>query len=346
MVTSIEQNSFSEKRKQLLEILSRAKNKKFLVWGDLIYDEYIYGDAWRISREAPVLILKRGGEEHRPGGAGNAVCNLLSLGALVSVMGIVGKDTHGERVLSLLKKKKVDTTGVLVEKDSPTISKVRIMASGLNRPKQQVVRIDSAAKILSTKKIQDKFSRYFQQVKENFDGILISDYSYGTVIPSLYATIASYCAQNNTLLTVDSRFDLLKYKNATLLTPNEEEAAEALGLPQENIDQNVPSLGRRLLHKLQPKILIITRGKKGMDIFQEGKPVQHIPIHGTDEVTDVTGAGDTVASISTLALACGATPYDAAILASYAAGIVVMKMGVASVTPAELEKAIENNSLS
>ena len=158
--------------------------------------------------------------------------------------------------------------------------------------------------------------------------------------------MANYSTKNNLILTVDSRFDLLKYKNPTLLTPNEEEAAEALGLPLESIDQNILSLGKKLLEQLRPKILIVTRGRKGMDIFQKGKSTQHISIYGTDEVTDVTGAGDTVASVSTLALVCGATPYEAATLANYAAGIVVMRMGVASVTPPELRKAVEDNSTS
>jgi len=328
------------------QILEEAKNKKILVWGDLIYDEYIYGDVWRISREAPVLVLKRNGEEYRLGGAGNAVCNLLSLGAKVLVMGIVGNDSHGKKVLSLLQEKKADTSGILVDEKISTISKVRIMAGGLNRAKQQVVRIDSSSKLTLNKKIQDKFSGYFQRIKEDIDGILISDYSYGAVTPSLYSNMASYSAKKNLLLTVDSRFDLLKYKNATLLTPNEEEAAEALGLPSESIDQNILSLGKKLLGQLQPQILLITRGKKGLDIFRKGKPAQHISIYGTDEVTDVTGAGDTVASVSTLALACGATPYQAATLANYAAGLVVMKMGVASVTFPELQRAIEDNTTS
>lgn len=341
-------------KKQLLKILEAFKGKKILVWGDLVCDEYIYGDVSRISREAPVLILKKTRSEERPGAAANAANNLAPLGAKVKVMGLAGKDETGQKLISLLKKKGIDTTGIYTNKNFPTITKTRIMAGGIDRPKQQVIRIDSGRKIESDyKKIQDNFWKYFLTVKDSIDAVLVSDYSYGAVNQKTYNKVVQTLSKNNIPVIVDSRFDILKFKNATVLTPNEEEAAEALGIEPEKIEKNINNIAKKILKELTPKFLILTRGKKGMDVFinphtkdfgaggKNKKPL-HIPIHGTDEVTDVTGAGDTVASVVTLALSCGADGYDAARLANYAASIVVMKMGAATIKAEKLKEILKH----
>ena len=338
--------------KRLLEILEAIKGKRILVWGDLVCDEYIYGDVWRISREAPVLILKKTGSEYRPGGAANSANNLISLGAEVKVMGIVGEDEPGQNLLSLFKKKKIDTSGISINKNFSTITKTRIMAGGINRPKQQVIRIDDGEKIKSeANKIQEKFWEYFSSLKDSLDGVLVSDYSYGAVNSKTYNDIVKTLSKKNIPIIVDSRFDLMKFKNATVLTPNEEEAGAALGMDSEKIEGNINNIAKRIMEELNPKILILTRGKKGMDVFinphtkdfgvkVNHKKPYHIPIYGSDEVIDVTGAGDTVSSVVTLALSCGADGYESAQLANYAAGIVVMKMGAATVTAEELKEVL------
>ncbi len=344
-------------KKRLLEILEAIKGKRILVWGDLVCDEYIYGDVARISREAPVLILKKSGSEYRPGGAANAASNLVSLGAKVKIMGITGEDEQGRKLVASLKKKRIDTTGIYTNKKISTITKTRIMAGGIDRTKQQVIRIDSGEKIeANSDKIQDNFWKYFLSVKDALDAVLISDYSYGAVNNKTYNKIAQKLSEKNIPVIVDSRFDLLKFKNATVLTPNEEEAANALSMDPKDIN----NIAKKILRELNPKILILTRGKKGMDVFinphtnlkknkvnkskigvgVKNKKPCHIPIHGTNEVIDVTGAGDTVSSVITLALSCKANGYDAAQLANYAAGIVVMKMGASTVTVKELKKTL------
>ncbi len=329
--------------KRLLEILKAIKGKRILVWGDLVCDEYIYGDVSRISREAPVLILKKSGSEYRPGGAANAANNLISLGAKVKVMGIVGKDENGRKLLSLFKNRRIDTTGILISEAFPTITKTRIMAGGINRPKQQVIRIDDEGGEVKSevKKIQDIFWKYFLSIKNSLDGILISDYSYGAVSFGIYNEIVKTLSTKNIPIVVDSRFDLVKFKNATVLTPNDEEAGAVLGIESDKTEKNINNIARGIIKKLNPKILIITRGKKGMDVFIENKKPHHIPIYGSDEVVDVTGAGDTVSSIVTLALSSGANGYEAAQLANYAGGIVVMKMGAATVSIKELKEVLQ-----
>ncbi len=323
--------------KRLLETLEEIKGKKILVWGDIVCDEYIYGDVSRISREAPVLILKKSGSEYRPGGAANAANNLASLGAKVKIMGVVGEDEQGEKLAALLKKKGIDTTCIYTNKKFSTITKIRIMAGGIDRPKQQVIRIDSGEKIRAgTDKTQDIFWEYFLSVKDSVDAVLISDYSYGAVNHKTYNKIAQKLSKNNIPIIVDSRFDLLKFKNATVLTPNEEEAANVFDMSPEGTNH----IAKKILHESNPKILILTRGKKGMDVFIQNKKPLHIPIYGTNEVIDVTGAGDTVASVIALAMSCGANGYDAARLANYAAGLVVMKMGASTVTAKELKEAL------
>jgi len=322
---------------RLLKILEEIKGKKILVWGDIVCDEYVYGNVSRISREAPVLILKKIGSEYRPGGAANAANNLASLGAKVKIMGMTGDDEQGQELTALLKTKGIDTTGIYTNKNIHTITKTRIMAGGIDRPKQQVIRIDSGEKIkTSSHKIQGYFGKYFLSLKNSIDAVLISDYSYGTVNRATYNKILPKLSKENIPVIVDSRFDLLKFKNATALTPNEEEAADALGIEPKYTN----NIAKKILCELNPKFLILTKGKKGMDVFVKNKKPLHVPIHGTDEVIDVTGAGDTVASVVTLALSSGADGYDAARLANYAASIVVMKMGASTVTIRELKEIL------
>lgn len=326
---------------RLLKILEKVKGKRILVWGDLICDEYIYGDVSRISREAPVLILKKTASKYRSGGAANAANNLISLGAKVKIMGILGKDENGRKLLSLFKNKKIDTTGISINENFPTVTKTRIMAGGINRTKQQVIRIDEEPSRSDAKSrmdaIQDKFWKYFLSIKNSLDAVLISDYSYGTINHETYNKIAQILSKKNIPIVVDSRFDLMSFKNATALTPNEEEAANVLGIDPENMN----NIAKKIMRELNPKILILTRGKQGMDVFIKNQKHLHIPIHGTSEVTDVTGAGDTVSSIVTLALSCKANGYDAAQLANYAASIVVMKMGAATVRVKELKELLK-----
>ncbi len=321
----------SSEKFPLGNLVKKFKGKKILVWGDLVLDRYIFGDVWRISREAPVLILKYTGEEFRLGGAGNAVNNLVKLGAKVYVWGWLGRDREGERIKGLLEDLGVDTRGIW-EADRVTIEKTRLMAGGHHRPKQQVIRVDKGEGIEGEEFPEERFLSLWEEIKEEVEAVLVSDYGYGSVDKNFYLKMVRECGKK--IFVVDSRFSLSSFPQATVITPNEEEAKMVVG------EGSPEEMGKRLLQKLSPQAVILTRGKDGMVVMEKGKPAKYIPIYGSDEVTDVTGAGDTVASVVTLSLASGATFYQAAQIANYAAGMVVMKMGVATVSEEELLSAI------
>jgi len=330
----------NKEKKNLLRLVDNFARKKIAVWGDFILDEYIFGNTRRISREAPVLILNYKKKEFSLGGAGNSVLNLKALGAYPFPVGVIGSDASGQKILQMLKKKGVSTEYLVKEKKYLTPIKTRILAGEETARKQQILRIDQEGKVPDNNELKKKIQKLLKDVKSQISALLISDYNYFTIKEDIFNHILPGFKKTNIPVTLDSRFRLLNFKGVTVLTPNEPEVEGALQIEINDDNQLLKQAGRLLLRKTQASALLITRGSKGMVLFEEKKPPFPIPIHGTTDIVDVTGAGDTVISVFTLALACGATFREAALLANYAGDIVVMKKGTATLSTQELKENI------
>ncbi|HEY2383862.1 MAG TPA: PfkB family carbohydrate kinase [Terriglobia bacterium] len=320
----------------LRQIIDRFKGKRVVVFGDLVADVFVYGEISRISREAPVLILNHRETQIVPGGGANAIHNLAALGARPIPVGIVGDDAEGQRLIACFAGLGIGVGGIVMAKSYRTPSKTRILAGAVHSQRQQIVRLDAGAP-LRDDKARQAAERKFKLAIQDADGLLVSDYGYGLANPQVIAKTW----KNSIPATIDSRFSLLSFSGMTAATPNEPEVETALGVSIGDDAGKLEWAGRTLLRKLKHEALLITRGKDGMALFERGKKTTHIPIHGSDEVADVTGAGDTVIATFTLALAGGASYAEAARLANYAGGIVVMKYGTRPVTRDELVQAVE-----
>ena len=330
----------NKKKKTLINIIDNFSRKKIVVWGDYILDEYIYGHTRRISREAPVLILSYKNNMFSLGGAGNSLLNLKSLGASPVPVGVLGTKKSGKEALKIIENHGIPSKHLIKKAHYITPSKTRILAGEESTSKQQILRIDKESKVPDTKKIKDSILNALIHSSHKADAVLISDYNYFTVKKDVYDEVLPRLRKEGIIVALDSRFRLLDFKNTTVSTPNENEAKKALGL---DIYDNIGSpekAGEKLLEKTGSDSILLTRGSKGMMLFQKGKKSYNIDIFGTDEIVDVTGAGDTVISVLTLALSAGAELEDAALIANYAAGIVVMKKGTAMVSIEELKEAI------
>jgi len=313
-----------------------------LVLGDLIADEYVYGKPARISREAPVLILRFQSRELRLGGAANASHNIHALGARVIPLGVLGTDPAGDEVLDRFHAAGISTDGVVRTSSRPTPVKTRIMAGGYQSTRQQVVRVDREPTEPVDSRAEEALVSRLATWGPRADAILISDYGYGTVNSALWAEAQAIGKRTGALLTVDSRYDLLRFRGFTAATPNEPEVEQMTG---EILDDNpsVEKTGRQLLERLDCRYLLVTRGSRGMTLLEREGPTTFLPIHGSDEIADVTGAGDTVISTFTLALTSGSLPVEAAWLANVAGGVVVMKRGTTPIARAELLSALGND---
>ncbi|MBI3814770.1 MAG: carbohydrate kinase [Nitrospinae bacterium] len=327
-------------RNRLKGILKRFSKQKVMVIGDMVADEYILGMTSRVSREAPVLVLKYDSQTVLPGCAANAVNNIHSLGGTVFPVGAVGNDEMGKKLICFLKEKGVDTEGIISDETRLTPTKTRILAGGYNTTKQQVIRIDRENNNSIGKKTEERLLKIFMQAAERSDAILVSDYGLGTISQNILNYINKLAKMREKVITVESRFDILKYHHITAATPNSEEVEWALNVTLDG--DNIRQYGKKILKRIRSDGLLITRGKEGMTLFESDEDITDIAIYGTDQVADVTGAGDTVISAFTLALASKASMKDAARLANYAGGIVVMKSGTATVTTEEIENAIDN----
>ena len=332
------------KKNKLYQIIENFSQKRIVVWGDFILDEYLFGTTRRISREAPVLILSYKDKQFSLGGGGNSLLNLKSLGAEPVPLGVIGQDDAGKKILRLLKQKKIHTDFIATEKNFPTPVKTRILAGEETARKQQILRIDREAKVPDNRPLKQLIEKSLKTVRKDADALLISDYDYGTVKEDIFRHILPDYKKNSIPVAMDSRFRLLLFKGITVATPNEPEVEEALHLRLDNDLDMVKTAGKALLRESQARSILITRGSQGMVLFEKGKGPFLIPIFGTRDIVDVTGAGDTVISVFTLALASGASFRDAARLANYAGGIVVMKKGTATLTVQELRQAIESEN--
>ncbi len=325
---------------RLRAVIDRFPAKSVVVVGDLIADEYVYGKPARISREAPVLILRFTGREARLGGAANASHNVHALGARVVPLGVVGNDAAGEEMLDLLRAAGISVSGILAEAGRVTPVKTRIMAGGYQSTRQQVVRVDREPAPGLEPFTEDQLVDRLVRLGAGADAILVSDYGYGTVTPRLFQEVQGLARRTGAIVAVDSRYDLTRFRGATAATPNEPEVEQLIGLALDD-ELVLEKAGRQLLDWLEARYLLITRGSRGMAVMEREGGTTLIPVFGSDEIADVTGAGDTVIGAFTLGLASGAQPVDAARIANVAGGIVVMKRGTATVDRRELLNALD-----
>jgi D-glycero-beta-D-manno-heptose-7-phosphate kinase len=311
------------------------------VLGDLVADEFVFGEISRVSREAPVLILKHRERTVVPGGAANAANNLADLGVNVLPVGIVGDDEPGRMLLKYFRHKRIAVSGLLKDKSYTTVTKTRILAGMTHTARQQVVRIDREPQEAPNPHLTRELYLAARNYARASDALLISDYGYGAATPALVNALQTKGKLGTVPIIVDSRYRMLQYSGVTAATPNEPEVEEALGVRIGQDWDKLIAAGEQLMAHMKLQSLVITRGRDGMVTFdRKHKPVD-IPIFGSDQVADVTGAGDTVIAAFTAALAAGGTTEEAAQLANYAGGIVVMKRGTATVTQDELLHAIE-----
>jgi len=325
---------------RLLRIVESFPRVTVTVLADLVADEFIFGEISRVSREAPVLILKHREQMIVPGGGANAIFNLAELGVTVLPVGLVGDDEPGRALLACFRKKKIPLSGILRLKGHTTVTKARILAGHTHSQRQQVVRIDRESAELPGAEVRRRLAALAREYAEASDALLVSDYGYGAATPEMLTAVRVKRALDGIPITLDSRYRLVDFSGATAATPNQPEVEAILRTEIGNDSDRLRAAGKALLQRMKLESLLITRGRHGMMAFERGhKPVE-IPIYGSDEVADVTGAGDTVIAVFTAALAAGASTEEAARLANYAGGIVVMKRGTATVARNELESAI------
>jgi D-beta-D-heptose 7-phosphate kinase/D-beta-D-heptose 1-phosphate adenosyltransferase len=323
--------------------VARFAEKRVLVIGDLMLDEFVWGKVSRISPEAPVPVVSVTGETYYPGGAANVARNLRELGAQVSLLGFVGADSAGDRLCTLLDGVGLqNTAGILRDAGRPTTVKSRIIARN-----QQVVRVDRERIAPLDAAQRARMTAFVDDLVDRIDGIVVADYGKGALDQQLADHIANVARQRGKVLTVDPHpHTPLVWKAATAIKPNRIEAFHAAGMrltpPVEPASQDDPLLRAacELLRTWQPGSLLVTLGEQGMLLFQEGAAPFHIPTRAK-EVFDVSGAGDTAIAVFTLGLLAGADPREAADLANRASGIAVGKLGTATVTPAELEASFQ-----
>ena len=329
-------------RQRLLALVDEFAGTRVAVFGDLIVDEFIYGQISRVSREAPVLILEYDSTEIVPGGAGNAANNVAALGGRAIAIGVAGQDEPGARLLEALARS-VDTGGIVRPASARTPTKTRILAGGVHSAKQQVVRIDRPSRAPIADADRRAVEARLNAAMAGCHALLVSDYGSGLATPALVAGARRRLrgpGRRHPPVLVDSRYSLLQFRDMTACTPNESEVEHLLGITIGDDARVLEKAGQELLKRTGAESVLITRGSRGMALFQRRTPTVHIPIYGSDQIADVTGAGDTVIATMTLALASGGSVEDAARLANYAGGLVVMKRGTAVVTARELRAAI------
>jgi rfaE bifunctional protein kinase chain/domain len=323
--------SFSEQ--WLGNLLGSFAGKRIAVVGDVMIDRYCWGSVHRVSPEAPVPVVEVDTESVRFGGAANVANNIQSLGGTPLLVGLVGDDHPGELFFDLLKRQNLDPSGIMVDPDRPTTIKTRVIAAG-----QHVVRIDNESKAECSPHIRARIVDAVRSRIDAIDAILIEDYNKGVVTREVITEILAIARTHKRIVTVDPKFNnFLEYKHVTLFKPNRREVEEVLG-GRLKTDAEVERAGKKLLELLSAHNVLLTRGEQGMSLFQSDGGVTHIK-NMAENVQDVSGAGDTVISTLTMALAAGAGVQESCLLANCAAGVVVGAVGIVPITPAELMAA-------
>jgi len=332
-----------KKTERLKKIVESFPKITVTVVGDLVADEFVFGEISRVSREAPVLILKHRERTVLPGGGANAINNLAALGVNVLPVGVVGDDEAGRLLLKAFRHKHVPVTGVLKDKSYTTVTKTRILAGMTHTARQQVVRLDREPEAEPNRHLKRELVLAAREYARASDALLISDYGYGAASPAILNAIRERGRLDGIPVILDSRYRMLQYSGVAAATPNEPEVEAALGMRIGNDWFRLCSAGEQVMSRMNLQSLVITRGRDGMAAFAgKHKPID-IPIFGSDQVADVTGAGDTVIATFAAAFAAGASTEEAAYLANYAGGIVVMKRGTATVSAQELLEALEQS---
>ncbi len=330
---------FDVARGRLQALIPSLAGRRIVVAGDFVLDRFVYGHPKRISREAPVLILRHRGEERLPGGAGNTAANVRALGGVPLPVGVVGADEDGRALRESLAARGIATEGLLEAPGYRTPTKTRILAGAPNAIKQQIVRYDVEDSLSSGSDVTSALAERLRAAARGAEGAVLSDYGYGAVAPSNVPGLRE-ALPRGARISVDSRHRLPEFSDVDAATPNEEELEECAGRPLGESDAALAEAAAALRATMRCESLLVTRGSRGMALFSDSATPTLIPVHGTDQVADVTGAGDTVLATFALALAAGASPLEAALLANFAGSVVVMKMGTAIVSPAELSAAV------
>lgn len=331
-------NQLVASSERLFTLLDNFKQARVLVIGDLTLDEFLTGQVERISREAPVLILRHEYTKQTPGGGANAVYNLAKLGAKVKVVGLVGKDFQGEAICNIFREAGIDTSGIVLDCDRPTVTKTRIAGHARQSVTQQIVRVDRKSDDLPNIDLQIQLAQSIEKQLADIDAVVCSDYGDGVFTEPVIKAALSH---QQTI--VDTQKDLYRYEGATLFTPNLPEAEKAVGYGITN-SQSLQQAGKDLLKLTQAQKILITRGEQGMSLFEnkDGEILtSHIPAFNRTDVFDVTGAGDTVVGALTLSLCVGASFWEAAVLGNLAASIVVRQFGTATTTVEEMKEALQ-----
>ena len=324
---------------RLDDIVKDFAQKRIVVIGDTIADQFIYGEISRVSREAPVFILRHEHTETTPGGAGNCAANLAALGAEVSLVSVVGDDEPGRSLLEKLSAAGVNCDQVSILSEHRTTTKVRILAGQIHSTRQQVIRIDYDNDAELNAKIRNRLGSAVSEAVTDVDAVIISDYNYGAADPEIGAAVRQATRHSKVPVLADSRFRLSSFPGFTSATPNEDEVEELLGA--EHADEAaLESASEQLRQRLGYKALLVTRGSHGMTLVEANVAPLHLDAVGSRQPVDVTGAGDTVIATYALALASGSSFVDAARLANFAGGIVVMKRGTAALSTEELLSSI------
>ncbi len=325
---------------RLLTVIDRFPGARAVLYGDLVLDRFILGTPKRISREAPVIILRHERQEDVAGGGANALANLASLGIMVQPVGVVGNDEPGNALRNLLDQQGIDTTGILTVPDFRTPTKVRILGGGASSLKHQVARYDIEDHLPAGGSWASDLTEILTAAANDANAVAISDYGYGSVTAEIVSTI-THSQDRPSWICLDSRYRTGLFPGVDGATPNLEELEAWVGHPLDT-DEDVSEAAEGLRQTLGAKFLLATRGNRGMTLAENGGPPAHFPVFGTDQVADVTGAGDTVLAVLVASLAAGATPGEAAVLANIAGGLVVMKLGTATVNADELSGAVRS----
>ena len=329
---------------RLRKIVEAFPKATVTVLGDLVAEEFVFGDISRVSREAPVLILKHRDRKMVPGGGANAIYNLADLGVNVLPVGVVGDDEAGRFLLRAFRHRRIPVSGVLKDKSYATVTKSRILAGFAHTAGQQVVRLDREPAEGPNAHLRRELILATREYARASDALLVSDYGYGAATPALLNSIREKRGLDKVPVMLDSRHRMMQYVGISAATPNEAEVEEILGIRIGNDWEHLVAAGEQIVGEMKLESLLITRGKDGLVAFPRRHKAIDIPIFGSDEVADVTGAGDTVIATFTAALAAGADTEEAAHLANYAGGIVVMKRGTATVSRQELLEALDKTA--
>ena len=324
----------------LLQHIEHLAEPRVLVVGDVVLDEYLFGEPTRLSREAPIPVLEFVRRELIPGGAANPAHNIAALKARVTLAAVVGDDSEGRKLLELLATAGVDPGCVLTDPTRPTTVKSRIVSEGSLRFAQQIARIDRISREPVQPRILASLSGLIAGCADQVDAILCSDYLSGLLAPELTNAIRGICREHNVLLAVDAQGELDKYRGAGLLRCNNHEASAFLRRRIES-EADFEAALERILELLEVDLVVVTRGAGGLSLAGRDVPYRHLPAHRV-EVADVTGAGDTFIAVMTLALAARIAAPDAAALANVAAALVVRRLGNAVVSPGELAAAVQD----